>query len=324
MKLTRTALGESGAAAANAPAQNSRSVPNSTSRARVIAVVSFLIIMAALYAVPLYGLAVYAVGTSLHSHVVLVPFISAYLLTLQGKRLQVSAPSYLCAFVFALFAAALLVFLARTEARGLSENDRLSVMALSFVLLLVGGGFALKGWKWMRAAALPAAFLLFMIPLPDHLVEWLETASKLASAEAAALLFEAAGVPTLRDGLFFQLPGITVEVAQECSGIRSSWVLFITSVLASQLFLKSPWRRLILVAFVIPLGVLRNGFRILVIGLLCVQYGPHMIDSVIHRQGGPVFFVLSLVPLFLLLAWLRSRETAAASPASEETVERQT
>jgi len=106
----------------------------------------------------------------------------------------------------------------------------------------------------------------------------------------------------------FQLPGIVIEVAQECSGIRSSWVLFITSVLASYLFLKSPWRRVALIAFVIPLAILRNGFRILVIGLLCVQIGPHMIHSNILKQGGPLFFALSLVPLFLLLWWLRRGE----------------
>jgi exosortase/archaeosortase family protein len=64
----------------------------------------------------------------------------------------------------------------------------------------------------------------------------------------------------------------------------------------------------VLVAFVIPLGILRNGFRILVIGLLCVRVGPHMIDSDIHRRGGPLFFALSLVPLFLLLWWLRRQE----------------
>jgi exosortase/archaeosortase family protein len=84
--------------------------------------------------------------------------------------------------------------------------------------------------------------------------------------------------------------------------------LFITSLLASHLFLRSPWRRIVLVAFVIPLGNLRNGFRILVIGLLCVHVGPHMIDSIIHRQGGPLFFALSLVPLFLLLWWLERQE----------------
>ena len=104
----------------------------------------------------------------------------------------------------------------------------------------------------------------------------------------------------------FNCPELSIEVAQECSGIRSSWVLFITSVLASYLFLKSPWRRAVLIAFVVPLAILRNGFRILVIGLLCVHAGPQMINSMIHKQGGPLFFALSLIPLFLLLWWLRS------------------
>ena len=81
---------------------------------------------------------------------------------------------------------------------------------------------------------------------------------------------------------------------------------------ASYLFLKSPWRRAILIAFVIPLAVVRNGFRIWVIGLLCVEIGPQMIDSAIHHQGGPLFFALSLIPLFLLLWWLRKGEQGKA------------
>jgi exosortase C (VPDSG-CTERM-specific) len=167
------------------------------------------------------------------------------------------------------------------------------------------------GSAWMRAHAFPAAFLVFLAPLPDIAVNWLERASALASAEAAALLFGLSGVSMLRDGTVFELPGIVLRVGQECSGIHSSWVLLITSMLASHLFLKTRWRRLVLVAFVIPLGILRNGFRILVIGLLCVHVGPHMIDSVIHRRGGPLFFALSLIPLFLLLWWLRRQERLA-------------
>ena len=171
--------------------------------------------------------------------------------------------------------------------------------------LLAAGGFLFRGSKWMAAAAFPFAFLVFMVPLPDGAVNWLESASASASADAAALYFAVAGTSLVRNGPVFELPGFVMEVAKECSGIRSSWVLFITSVLAAHLFLESPWRRLVLVAFVIPLGILRNGFRVFVIGQLCVHVGPHMIDSVIHRQGGPLFFALSLVPLFLLLWWLR-------------------
>jgi exosortase len=130
----------------------------------------------------------------------------------------------------------------------------------------------------------------------------------LASAEAAALFFSIAGTPMVREGTVFELPGIAIQVARECSGIHSSWVLFITGLLASHLFLRTRWRKIVLVAFVIPLGILRNGFRIFVIGMLCVHIGPYMIGSMIHRQGGPFFFALSLVPLFLLLLWLRRRE----------------
>jgi len=85
-------------------------------------------------------------------------------------------------------------------------------------------------------------------------------------------------------------------------------VLFITSVLAGYLFLRSPWKRAVLTLAVIPLAILRNGLRIATLALLCVQIGPHMIDSIIHRKGGPFFFALSLIPFFLLLFWLRSSE----------------
>jgi len=190
----------------------------------------------------------------------------------------------------------------------LSHNDYLALLALAFVCLVTAGGFIFLGRRWMAAAAFPLAFLLFMIPLPDRVVDTLEKASLYASADAANAFFVTFGTPVLRDGVFFQLPGIVLEVAQECSGIRSSWVLFITSVLASHLFLASPWRRAVLVAFVVPLAIVRNGFRIFTIALFCVHMGPHMVDSFIHKRGGPIFFALSLIPLFLLLFWLRRGE----------------
>ena len=82
-------------------------------------------------------------------------------------------------------------------------------------------------------------------------------------------------------------------------------ILVASSILAANLFLNTTWRRLALIAIIIPLGILRNGFRILVIGLLCVHVGPQMIHSLIHRRGGPLFFVVSLVPLLLVLWLLR-------------------
>ena len=122
-------------------------------------------------------------------------------------------------------------------------NTRLVLLTLSFLCFLAAGGFFFFGRGWMRSAAFPLAYLIFMVPMPDAMADALETASKYASAEVANLFFHLSGTPFLRAGLFFQLPNITIEVAQECSGIRSSWVLFMTSILAANLFLKTPWRR---------------------------------------------------------------------------------
>jgi exosortase C (VPDSG-CTERM-specific) len=283
-------------------------------RTRVAGYGAYLFLLLLLFLQPLTGLLVYAAHTDLHSHILLVPFIVAYLLYLNRGRCSARAHSSVAgtAIMSAIGIATL------TPAIGwpanLSNNDELSLMALAFLSFAVAGGFLFLGSKWMAANAFPVAFSIFMVPLPDAAVNWLEKASMLASAEAAARYFSLTGTPVVREGTVFELPGIVIQVAQECSGIRSSLVLFISSLLASHLFLRTRWRRIALVAFVIPLGILRNGFRILVIGLLCVHVGPHMIDSPIHHQGGPLFFALSLVPLFALLWWLRRREQRIPLP----------
>jgi exosortase/archaeosortase family protein len=118
-------------------------------------------------------------------------------------------------------------------------------------------------------------------------------------------LFQLLEIPNHRMGLAFQLPNVAIEVAPECSGIRSSLVLFITSLVAGYLLLESPWQRAALTLLVIPLGILRNAVRIVTIGWLCTHYGPDMIHSAIHHRGGPVFFAISLVPLLAMLVVFR-------------------
>ena len=277
----------------------------------------FAIVLLAAFAQPLLALINYAAGSQLYSYILLVPFVSAYLLYLRRdqlpKTLVTDLPLAVVSLAASLGVLVLIYWLDFVRQRP-SDNDRLALLTLSFLCCLATGGFFFFGRGWMRAAAFPLAYLIFIVPMPDAMADALETASKYASAEVANLFFHLSGMPFLRAGLFFQLPNITIEVAQECSGIRSSWVLLMTSILAANLFLKTPWRRLALVAFVIPLGILRNGFRILVIGLLCVNAGPQMIHSLIHRRGGPLFFMLSLIPFFLVLWWLRKADVHTRQP----------
>jgi exosortase C (VPDSG-CTERM-specific) len=280
---------------------------NHPSRVRLIGFVGFAALLAVAFGKPLVALFVHVANSNLHSYILLVPFVWGYLFYIRRKqpRAEYSSSPAWAAVPLVIGLAALG---AAESITTLSHNDYLTLIALSFVCSLTAGGFFFLGRKWMRDMAFPFFFLIFLLPMPDAMANALETASKLASTEAANVFFNVTGTPNLRDGTIFRLPNITIQVAQECSGIRSSWVLLITSLLAANLFLKSPWRRVALVAAVIPLGIIRNGFRVWVIGTLCIRFGPGMIHSIIHRRGGPAFFVLSLIPLFLLLWWLRRDE----------------
>jgi exosortase C (VPDSG-CTERM-specific) len=274
-------------------------------RVRIGAYCAYVAALALLFAQPLIGLTRLAVRHDLHSHIVLIPFVSFYLLWIQRGRLPAGCGSSVVGAAISATAAIGLLGAQRVWQSTLSVNDELAVAAIALVCCVFAGCFLFFGSAWVRAAAFPLSFLVFSVPLPDSAVAWLEEASMLASADVTALYFKLSGTPFAREGTLFALPGIALRVAEECSGIRSSWVLFITSVLLSHVFLRTTWRRVVLVLFVIPLGILRNGFRIMVIGLLCVHMGPEMLDSMIHRRGGPLFFVLSLAPLLLLLLFLR-------------------
>ena len=271
---------------------------------------------------PLLALGRYALKAELHSHIVLIPLVSLYLASLKRASLPrqhggSAAGAAIGALIFVVAAAAVFFGPALVGAAPLEPHDMMVRTAACYALLLVAGGFVSLGTSWMRLLAFPFALLVFMVPLPDMLVVPLEDFLMRASAWLARMLFQWTGAPVFRAGQTIELPGMTLQVARNCSGIRSSWVLFITSLIASYMFLSSTWHRGILVAMVIPLGILRNAFRVLVIGLLCVHVGPEMIDSWIHRRGGPLFFAVSLIPLLVVAAWFRRREMRAA-PAQRD------
>jgi exosortase C (VPDSG-CTERM-specific) len=277
----------------------------------------YLVILCGAFALPLREFVTYARHSDVHSYVLLIPFVTAYLIYIRWKQLSRELSS---SWGYALLSAAagtgaLLASLHFTE---LGQNDHMTLIAFSFVCFVIAGTFLFLGSRWARSAMFPLFFLAFMVPLPEAAVDFLENASKEASAEVANWLFLISGTPALRTGTLFQLPGISIIVAKECSGIRSSLVLAITSLLAANMFLRTTWRRALLVIAVIPLGLLRNGLRILVISLLCVHIGPEMMNSVIHRRGGPFFFAASLIPLFVLLWWLRRGEVTAQQQRAPE------
>lgn len=299
------------------PAADQTSPDETASRRHLLLGGAFILL---LFAWPLSQLLALAFRSSLYSHLPLIPLIGAYLLQQRGVVLRFAAKPRFALAAPALLGSAigLILWLAsRWHQIDLSEIDALVPATLGFVLAVWSLALAFLSKASLSACLGPLGFLLFLIPFPAEALDQIETWLQHGSAVAAGLLFRLSSTPVYHEGLVFQLPGISLQVAPECSGIRSSLVLFITSILAGMLFLGKPWKTAVLAGAVIPLALLRNGFRIFVIGELCARIGPEMIHSWIHRHGGPIFFALSLVPLFALL-WLLMRAAPSRSRAGEQ------
>jgi exosortase C (VPDSG-CTERM-specific) len=263
------------------------------------------------FCVPLVALARFAAHSELFSHILLVPFISLYLVWLnRGAKPPRSLPNRKLASVLAAGGAASLAaygFVLEREL-GRAPEDYLALSTVSFVLFFAAVCAFFLGRRTLASNAFPIGFLLFLVPIPLFITERIESFLQYASADTVYLMFSATGTPTVYTNLTFMLPGISISVAPQCSGIHSSLALFITSVLAGYFFLHSPWKRAVLALAVVPLAILRNGLRIYTIGELCVHIGPEMINSYIHHHGGPIFFIISLIPFFLLLRYLTRSE----------------
>jgi exosortase C (VPDSG-CTERM-specific) len=270
------------------------------------------------FSLPLYGLVRFAIQSELYSHVILIPFISGYLVWLGRRSLPpCSGPDRRAAAVPLTLGAVLLAAYGAAAFSGseLGRQDSLALVTLSFIMFFGAACAFFLGRPALRALAFPLGFLVFMAPVPTLLQTWMETFLQHGSAAVAFGFLRLSGMPVFYRGLNLQLPGFSMEVAPQCSGIHSSLALFIISLLAGHLFLRPRWKRATLALEVIPLALLRNGFRVFTIGQLCVRIGPEMLNSYIHRHGGPVFFILSLVPFFLLLFFLMKSDRLLCQPA---------
>ncbi len=202
--------------------------------------------------------------------------------------------------------AVLMTAIARWKAVPLSPDEQLSLSMLAFVLWWIAAFVLCFGARAFRLALFPLCFLFWMVPFPNFVLNPLVSLLQQGSAAAARLLFAAAGVPVVQDGVLLSIPGLTVEVARECSSIRSSLMLIVTTMLLAQLLLRSPWRKAVVVAAAIPLSVAKNGLRIFTIAMLGTRVDPGFLTGKLHRQGGIIFFLIALA-VILLLIWILRR-----------------
>jgi exosortase len=162
-----------------------------------------------------------------------------------------------------------------------------------------------------RAAAFPLLFLFFMVPIPGWLLERIILLLQGGSADVAFLLLKASQIPVSRQGLVLSLPRFDIEVATDCSGIRSSLLLLVVTLVLGHLFLRSNWRKGLLALLVLPIAVAKNGFRIFGLSAIATAADPSFLHGYLHRYGGIPSFAFALGVVMLLVWRLHESENSA-------------
>jgi exosortase len=204
-----------------------------------------------------------------------------------------------------LFVATVIGFSSRWMA-GSQSDTRLSVSMIAMLTWWIGSFVLCFGVRIARSFLFPLCFLFWLVPIPAPALTKIAGFWQHWSASSAAALFSILGIPVMQDGIVLSIPGLTLEVAQECSSLRSSLMLIVTSMVLAHLFLRSFWRKSVVVLASIPLSIIKNGVRIFTISMLGTRVDPGFLHGNLHRRGGIVFFLLAMF-VVLLLIWLLNR-----------------
>jgi exosortase len=254
---------------------------------------------------PLLATFALAAGDGKYTHILLIIPV-AIALTVQLWRERAYKPQFWGSGAALLLASILIATVGWIS--GGSSDIRLAIEMAGLVVWWIGSFLLCFGKPALDLFRFPLFFLFAAVPIPAFLLDRIVAGLQQGSVAASQWLFLLFRIPVARDGTMLTIPGLDIEVTAECSSIRSSLMLLVTTMVLAHLLLNKTWRKVVVVALAIPLSVAKNGLRIFTIGMLGSRVDPAYLTGNLHRHGGIVFFLIALAGIFLLLWFLRRGE----------------
>ena len=251
-----------------------------------------LFLISTLYFSVAKGLFQIWISSDEHAHGLLLVAISIYLLFKRRKDIAAIEINSWLPGLFIMIAA-IFLFLAGYIA------VEYYVQRCSLMFLLGGIVGYIYGKKAFKIFIVPLFLLLVAVPLPQIIVNTLTLPLKSLVSILSTEMLRLLDIAVLQEGNILFLPGVTLEVVNACSGIRSVFSLLVLAFLFSY-DMKSPIQRMVLVILTVPLAIFTNSLRITATGILASNWNAETALRFYHDFGGWVIFVLSLALLFAL------------------------
>ena len=257
---------------------------------------------------PLADLFSFSLSRDYASHIILIIPISAYFIFRKRTEIFSAAKTAPVPGILIFLAGNVVLWLALRRAESPLHDNGLSLSTLAIVVIWISAFIIFYGTPAFYRALFPLLFLLLLVPLPDIAVDKIIFLLQAGSAAVAYGLLRLLSIPVLKQGFILRMPNLDIEVATECSGIRSSVALLVTALVLGEFVLRSAWRKALWVLSIVPILILKNGVRIVTLCLLTMYVDRSFLHGWLHTSGGILFYLLGLAILFPILKALRKSE----------------
>lgn len=191
-------------------------------------------------------------------------------------------------FVLVMLAAAF-YFLGRTQ-------DYLFMEAGSVVIMLIGLLLIMRGTTALKSVWFALFFMLFMVPLPNSVVDLLTQPMKMAVSYMAEQILFALGYPIARSGVTLQIGPYQLLVADACAGLHTLFTLEALGLLYLNVVRHaSAVRNLALAVLIVPISFSANIIRVMTLTLITYYLGDEAGQGFLHGFAGMVLFLSALM-----------------------------
>jgi len=254
------------------------------------------------YSATLLGLVSAVLRREGSSHGVFVPLLSLYFLWRKTSNLREIELKYEIVPGLLLVAGGLLLFsLAKAHSYFFWE-------CFSFIVVLAGFMICFLGKDMFKEICFPIFFLIFMIPIPQHLYETMADWLRQATISTSTQILPLCGVPLVRKELLIHLPNITLKVDIGCSGIRYLLSYFVFGMAYAYFYRTKISQRVLVTGLTIPISLMASSLRLTAVALFAYYIGPHMAQYWPHVITSWLVFFSVLVFFILLDRRLASRK----------------
>lgn len=175
----------------------------------------------------------------------------------------------------------------------------LEIEAFAMYGAIVAGLYFIFGGALIRAIWLPLVYLAFTLPPPDTVVVAVTQPIKIAISSWAVSALHAFGLPIASSGVTIQIGQYELLVAAACAGLNS--IVTLTALCLFYVYLRhrsDPFAFLVIALAAIPIAVLSNFIRVLVLVLVTYYMGDAAAQGFLHDFAGLLMFGIALFAVF--------------------------